>query len=141
MPRLETPGGRPRAPGYVYFVSTPSQQYEDYHVYVQQSLSRFPVRAAYFYGSVSDLRWELPAFPMDYEVAFYMKNYAGRVDCWTWRPFFPSTTYAVFEVLDIDDPKWWYLGTRYVWRGWGQDVAIPRRVRTQGLRRFYRCMD
>ena len=141
LPPLQSPGGRPRPPGYVYFVSTPAHIFSQYEVYLQHSPSRFPVREASYLGLVSDLRLRLPAFPIDYEVAFYMKNYAGAVDCWLWKPSYPPTCYAVFEVLDIDDPQWWYLGTRYSWRGFSQDVAMPRRLRSQGLRRFYRYMQ
>ena len=140
LPRLDWAGGELPYPGYLYFVSTPAQQARDYRIYVQQSLQRFPVRDAYDFGRVAHLRWPLPAYPLNFQVAYYFRNYAGNVDCFVWRPHFAPTSYELYEVMDIADPAWWYFGTRYVWRGYREEAPVPSRVRRRGLRLFYGLM-
>ena len=139
LPRYDR-RGHLDVPGYLYFVSTGSHRPEDYEVYSQRSINRYPVVDATYHGVVSDIRTPLPARPLDWEVAYYFRNYAGNVDCYVWKRYHHPTVYACYEVVDIEDPSAWYMGSRYAWRGFRAYTAIGSRVRRAGLRRFYRLM-
>ena len=134
--------GALQPPGQLYFVSTSSQQLKDYEVYTQFGPNKFPVTSAYYHGSVKEvLRGDVMFYPWNFEVAYYMKNYAGAVDCYVWRPGHPPTVYAHFRVSDITSPRDWFHARGYDWVGFHSDTAISSRIRGQGHRRFYRCMQ
>ena len=130
--------GRLAAPGFLYFVSTPTHRPQDYEVYVQYSLTRYPMDQAAYLGVVGALHVPLPARPLDYEVAdYYGAARNGAVDCYLWRPYYPSTFYAFYELADVVDPAHWRRGSRYVWRGFRERAAMGSRLRVAGMRRFY----
>ena len=138
-------GGTLQPPGYLYFVSTSSQQLKDYEVYSQFGPNKFPLTRAHYHGSVKKQRRGdvlTRAFdPWNFEVYYYMKDYAGAVDCYVWRPGHSPTEYAYFRVSDITSPRDWFYARGYDWVGFHSDTAISSRIRGQGLRRFYRCMQ
>ena len=132
--------GRFEEPGFVYFSGTPGRAAASYAVHSQFSLTRYPVRDALYHGEVGAMTTPLPRRPLDYEVCHYYGNDAGTVDCYLWRPTFPSGIYVKYEVVDIHDPSDWYRGARYVRQGVVADEPIGRRARRAGLWRFYKRM-
>ena len=128
------------APGYLYVVSSPTHRLQDYEIYVQYSMNRYPVDMAVYHGVVGALDEPVPARPMDYEVAHFHGSRSGRVDCYIWRRHHRPTCYALYEVTDISDPARWYLASRYVWRGFLERAFIGSRARRAGIRRFYDFM-
>ena len=132
--------GRFEEPDFVYFSGTPGRAAASYAVHSQFSLTRYPVRDALYHGEVGAMTTPLPRRPLDYEVCHYTGNEVGTVDCYFWRPIFPSGTYLKYEVVDIHDPADWFRGARYVRRGAVADAPIGRRARRAGLWRFYARM-
>ena len=133
-------GGRFEEPGFVYFSGTPGLAAERYAVHTQFSPTRYPVLDALYHGEVGAMTEPLPRRPLDYEVCHYYGNDAGTVDCYLWRPTFPSGTYLKYEVVDIHDPADWARGAHYARRGAVADAPIGRRARRVGLWRVYACM-
>ena len=133
-------GGRIWEPGFVYFSGTSALASERYAVHTQFCPTRYPALETVYHGEVGAMTEPLPQRPKDYELCRYYGNDVGTVDCYLWRPGFPTGMYLKYEVVDIHDPADWARGAHYVRRGAVAGAPVGRRACRVGLRRFYARM-
>ena len=131
--------GRPKPPGYYYFVSAGSSLFQDYEVYSKVGLKKYPATGAIYHGLVKEVRRGdvMPHSEGGYEVAYYHVSHDGAVDCSVWPPGHAPTQYARFRLLDISSPRDWFRARRYKWVGYYSDIAISSDIRLGGIGRFY----
>ena len=139
--RFAEDNGGASVPGHLYVVSTASHRIPDYEVYTQLGPSPYPAFNSHFHGSVSRMHTPLDYYPEEYQVSYYMANYYGTVDCYTWQHQDPIGSWAHYVVEDIDSPNLWWRGSHYRFVCMDHEVQpMSRRARRLGMWRFYWMM-
>ena len=89
---------------------------------------------------MNDLHIPLGAFPRDFELFYFYRNWDGCVDAFQWHRYQGFGSYVLWKVTDISDPNRWYWGAHYVYQGIVQHDRVSRAVKRRGLELFYRHM-